>query len=253
MGGAYLRVASHIRAGTAVARKVPGHDEPDSCQHGSPAWVGALGNNSAYSFAKKGVLMRDVDWVARADMIQYAVIAAAAVRIGAAAWPLWPKPGAFSQIPRGPAADPAPAARLRPKHVWRRIRGGPASGTYQFGACKRTTRSLSYHVLMSRCKGSTGLVGFRRVMLNPQGHQLMVVYPEQEMQAPFLACDACGAWTTGRPKKLARPCAGRSLAGGAAIRRLARGRHPDGRSSIWGALWVRAGIVSDDAVQFTGR
>ena len=89
-------------------------------------------------------------------------------------------------------------------------------------------------------------------MLNPQVHQLMAVFPEQEMQPPFLACAACGAWTTGRPVKLARPCAGRSQAGVAAIRRLARGRHPDGISSIWGAMWVRAGVVSDDAVQFTG-
>ena len=34
--------------------------------------------------------MREVDWEARADMLQYAIIAAAAVRIGAAAWPCGP-------------------------------------------------------------------------------------------------------------------------------------------------------------------
>ena len=38
MGGAYLRVSAHIRAGNAVARKFPGHIEPDRCLRGSPSW-----------------------------------------------------------------------------------------------------------------------------------------------------------------------------------------------------------------------
>ena len=185
-------------------------------------------------------------------MFQFAAIAAAAVRIGAAVWSVWPKSSAFSQIPRGPAPDPVPKAPCRARHIWLRVRGGPAFGTYQCGGCQRTTRSLSYHVLMSRCKGPAGLVGFRKIMLNPQGHQLMAVYPEQDLNPPFIACARCGSWTTGRPVKLARPCVGRTAAGAAAIRRLARGRHPDGRSTTWGAVWIRHGAVSDDAVQFTG-
>ena len=116
MGGAWMRIARHIRIGTAVTRKVPGHADPAAYVVRTSLWMDAVGNNSADTFAKRGVLMRNIEWEARAEMYQYAGIAAAAVRIGAAVWSAWPKPSAFSQIPRGPAPDPEPRAP-RARHI----------------------------------------------------------------------------------------------------------------------------------------
>ena len=178
-------------------------------------------------------------------------IARAAVTIGHTAWARWPRPGVFSRIPRGPRADaPRPRARA-PRHRWVRVSGLPVTGTYQCTLCQRKARSLSIKTLMAVCKGASGREGYRRIMVTPQGHRLVAVYPGAGDAAPFLACVRCGAWSTGRPVKLAQPCCGPTTSGRAGIRRMARGMHPGNRSAVLSILWIRDGAVTDDAVQFS--
>ena len=148
---------------------------------------------------------------------------------------------------------------MRLRHgLGRRATGGcgcvpppPVIGTCQCSMCQRCAQSLSIRVLTAACKGARGREGYRRIVLAPQGHRLIAVYPGTGAAAPFLTCARRGAWSIGRPVKLYRPCCGPATGGRAVLRLLARGMHLGDRSADRSLLWVRDGEVTYDSVQLT--
>ena len=82
LAGIYTRIAKFIRAGTASAAKVAGHQDPSAHRAGSDAWRAAVGNDHADCWAKRGVDLRMVCARSRQIMLWCALISRAAARIG---------------------------------------------------------------------------------------------------------------------------------------------------------------------------
>ena len=245
LAGLYRALRAISGEETLEVRKVAGHQQPGSYPAGTTAWLDAVGNKLADSAANAGTAMHVRDVQCMQLMQKLADIADAAVRIGDQEWDKWPVLGSFAQYQHAPAADVAPAPP-RPRHRWAREQGT----RYRCQGCGKVTSSLSHQAIGGLCKGRQAVTGIALVLLHPKEHCPVAVYCGDA--APRIACLRCGAWPSGRPVNLLRRCTGApTLAGRAALHRLAQGRNPVGSARIEGAYHVIGGEVAfDAAVQF---
>jgi ribonuclease HI len=122
------------------------------------------------------------------------------------------------------------AGRRRPSNLGSHHRWMSVGRAWQCARCMSTALSdaSAARRRRERCPGRA--VRLRRVLAEPQGHQLAVADVDG---GPCVLCVACGAWCRLRPRKLSESCkgkAGREAAGSVALARFKQGFLPsDGR------------------------
>ena len=244
LAGVYTKLLRLAEVATTVVRKVTGHQAALLYPAGTLAWEDAVGNTAADAAANLGTQRHTFDAVKAGVMHDLAVVAQAAVRIGAAEWDKWGSMGKFSQYLRAPAADALPRT-IQPRHRWVR----EAGTRYRCLACARVTSSLSCRIIAGPCRGRLSPSGVSAVLRNCNGHRLVAVYVGQVH--PHLACTKCGAWAAGRPIKLSAACTEHPTAAGrAALRRLEAGRSPRGEVLEAAYYIINGQVAFERSVQF---